>query len=93
MEEANDAWKVLALTRVAYPLRVQMDTQARNLATFGAVRYMDFLFKGVGNYASNTKRIDRAVVELVDRKREAFDEMAVLMERGENDERIRTTVG
>lgn len=88
MEEVNDAWKVAALFRPAYTLRVQIDTQARNLATFGALRHMDFLFKAVGNFASNTKFVDKQVVELVNRKREAFDELTYLLERGENDERV-----
>lgn len=88
LEEANDAWKVLALARVAYPIRVQVDTQARNLSTMGALRSMEFLFKGVGNSFRNTKLIDRQVVELAQRKRHAYDEMAVILERSENDERI-----
>lgn len=90
LEEANDAWKVLALTRLAYPLRVQMDTQARNLATFGALNYMSFLFKGVGNFAGNMRKVDNRLIELVQRKREAFDEMSFLLEKseGENLDRI-----
>lgn len=89
LEEVNDAWKVLALTRVAYPIRVQVDTQARNLATMGGLRVLNFLFKGLGNFHHNTKAIDNQVLELLQRKREVFDEMAVILERsGENDERL-----
>jgi hypothetical protein len=90
LEEVNDAWKVLALFRPAYPLRVQMDTQARNLATMGAGNVLNSLATGVRHAGRNSLKIDNQTYELLLRKRQAYDEGMVLLERyGENDEGLK----
>jgi len=53
----NDLWKFGALFRLGYPIRTQVDSQARLLAELGALRYAMYLGKASANLAYNAKRI------------------------------------
>ena len=53
----SDLWKFTALLRLGYPIRVQVDTQARLIATMGAMRYAGYLAEGSRNLLHNLKKV------------------------------------
>lgn len=82
LSEFTDAWKFAALLRpVAYPLRVQMDTQFRNAATMGIADAGLMALRGTGNGLANLGRVDRALAALTERKVAASQEMWALDDR------------
>ena len=82
LSEFTDAWKFAALLRpVAYPLRVQMDTQFRNLATMGVADAGLMALHGTGNALANLGRVDRAAAALYERKVSAATEVWSLDDR------------
>lgn len=65
MDEANSAMKFALLLRpIAYPLRVQADTQARLIMNLGVMNYAVFAAKGLGNRVINQRRVAADVGEL-----------------------------
>lgn len=65
----NDLWKFTALLRpVGYPVRVQVDTQARALASIGVLRHGLTAMRGMGNSLRNLGRVDAGAVELFQQK-------------------------
>lgn len=65
----NDLWKFVALLRpLGYPVRVQVDTQARALAHIGVMRHGLTAMRGMGNSLRNLERVDKAAVELYQQK-------------------------
>ncbi|MFF2269294.1 hypothetical protein ACFVTZ_13575 [Cellulosimicrobium cellulans] len=65
----NDLWKFIALLRpLGYPVRVQVDTQARALAHIGVMRHGLTAMRGMGNSLHNLERVDKAAVELYQQK-------------------------
>lgn len=65
----NDLWKFVALLRpLGYPVRVQIDTQARALAHIGVMRHGLTAMRGMGNALRNLERVDKAAVELYQQK-------------------------
>lgn len=55
---ANSAlsiWKFMALARVAYPMRIQVDTQLRALASIGGLAYVSSGLRGTKNWFLNRK--------------------------------------
>lgn len=75
LNEFTDLWKFAALLRpVAYPARVQMDTQLRNLATMGVMETGLMALRGTKNLMSNLGRVDVGVARLHERKMLAAQE-------------------
>lgn len=65
----NDLWKFTALLRpLGYPVRVQIDTQARALAHIGVMRHGLTAMRGMGNALRNLQRVDAGAVELFQQK-------------------------
>ena len=64
----NHLWKFSALFRLGYPLRVQMDTQARMLSQLGTARYFTNVIRSSGNMAYNLSKVDGAFAEQMSRK-------------------------
>ena len=65
----NDLWKFTALLRpVGYPVRVQVDTQARALASIGVMRHGLTAMRGMGNSLRNLGRVDASAAELFQQK-------------------------
>lgn len=54
----NRMWKFSALFRVAYPIRVQVDTQMRLLATLGAMEYTAHTLKGSRNFLGSLRHLN-----------------------------------
>lgn len=52
-----NVWKFAALFRAAYPMRIQADSQARDLAAMGPLSYFMSAGKGVRNRFANERRI------------------------------------
>lgn len=90
----NDLWKFASLLRVGYPIRVQVDTQARMLATLGPLRYMATAAKGTGNLAYNLRKVTQSEVELVGRQMQARAALESIAERYGDDipDAVRTHV-
>lgn len=55
LSKFNRFWKFSALFRIAYPIRVQVDTQLRLLAALGAFRYVKYASGGGYNYLRSLK--------------------------------------
>lgn len=65
----NDLWKFTALLRpLGYPVRVQVDTQARALAHIGVLTHGLTAMRGSGNMLSNLGRVEKSAAELFQRK-------------------------
>lgn len=58
---AMRAWKFSALFRLAYPMRIQVDTQLRLVASLGAMQYMLTARAGAVNSLENRAGILRAI--------------------------------
>src|SRR5690606_1202055 len=65
----NDLWKFTALLRpIGYPVRVQVDTQARALAHIGVMKHGLTAMRGLGNSLRNLQRVDAAAPALFQEK-------------------------
>lgn len=65
----NDLWKFTALLRpIGYPVRVQIDTQARALAHIGVMKHGLSAMRGMGNSLRNLQRVDAAAPALFQEK-------------------------
>ena len=80
----NDIWKFGALFRPAYPIRVQMDTQARRLATADVQEMALAATRGIGNglgrIAKNQRRVPRWATDMYAAKFRAAEELKSLAE-------------
>lgn len=80
----NDLWKFSALFRIGYPIRNQVDTQARLIATMGALRWGQYFAQGLGNWAYNLKKVPSFLVEDAARKAQARVRLEQLGDMGDN---------
>lgn len=67
----NDLWKFSALFRIGYPIRTQVDSQARIMATIGVLQYAQYLFQGSRNLLYNAGKVSVSEVETAARRASA----------------------
>lgn len=74
---ANHLWKFAALFRLGYPARVQVDTQARAIATLGVARWFANSAEGASNTLyNNMTRVDASVAQQFTRRFAANQQIA-----------------
>lgn len=68
---ANFLWKFSALFRIAYPMRIQVDTQLRMMAALRA-QYLVFAAKGTTNYLRSLHLLDKDLRWMPNEQRRAL---------------------